>query len=260
MILWGILWVLLGLIALVVFVVLLIIILLAIPIRYEVRATTGEDNGNVVFVRISYLLRLVRMVYEYQDGAGQRKVKILWFTLGKKKADLKPRKDKPDSNDKHETKTRIPFLHTNKTTKSVEPEEETPPVKWHQSLKNKYINIKNSINDVLTYPNRKIIIDLALSATKKLFKILRPKRFRVTGTVGFADPSTTGIFVGVCEMVVMHFDIGKYVRLGGDFDSSKTEAHLKINAKGSISLGRIVLLSIGLLLKKPVRTLIKDLR
>jgi len=271
MILWGILWVLLGIIALVVLIVLLFVILLAIPIRYNVEAATGGDAGNTAFIRVGYLLRLVRMVYEYRDGAGQLKIKVAWFTLGKKKASKvaePPRKDNPVDSNHHSL-----AVHSNIETspKKAEPAnkipehyksfaEETPSAGWFQSLKDNYAKIKSNIDMVLTYPNRKIIIDLVLHTAKKLFKIVKPKRFIITGTVGFSDPSTTGLFVGACEAAAEYFNIRQNVRLGGNFDTAKTEASLQINAKGSISMARVALPIIRLWLKKPIRTLIRDIR
>ena len=246
MILWGILWLLLGILALVVAIMLLIIILLAIPIRYDVRATTGEDAGNTAFVKVSYLLRLVRMVYEYRDGVGKFKVKVLFFTLGKKRkkggtvgvVSVRPNIS-PRSGDS-KTSGLLRFARN----------DELPPKK----------DFFKTINTVLTYPNRKIIIDLMLQTAKKMLKILKPKRFLVTGTVGFSDPSTTGLFVGACEAAVEYFDIRKNVQLGGNFDTSKTEARLKINVKGSVSIARMALPIIRLWLKKPIRTLIRDMK
>jgi len=86
--LWWLLWVIpLGFLAvpaaLIIFVVLLAIILMAVPIRYNIEGTTAE--GNVVKARVSYLLRLIRVKFDYENGTGSPEIRVLWFKFGGEK-------------------------------------------------------------------------------------------------------------------------------------------------------------------------------
>ena len=252
-------WALKLLLAVVLFIILLpliilVIILLAIPIRYSVSATTGEEDGTRALVKVSYLLRLFRMVYVYENGESKSTMRIAWFTLGKKKP-KKKQKDKREEKEEVDKPEKPPALL--KPSKKKDPKEQE---KIEQQKKTGiFKTIKDNINMVLTYPNRKIIMNLVLGTLKKIAKILLPKKFNVSGIVGFEDPSKTGIFIGLYESVVSLLKIKRHIQISGIFDTPNTVIKLQVNAKGRVSIARMILPILGLVIKKPIRTLISDL-
>jgi len=253
-VLWIILWLILGILALFISVLLLIIVLLAIPVRYNVNV----ENGTNANVKVSYLFKLIRAYYDYKDGDGKLKIRVLWFSVGEKKKKTKGHVEK-------ETSVEIESVENEAIkTDSIKSEsdkaaETSKPKHFFKSVKGKFERIKHNANTVLTYPNRKTIMDLSIKALRKIFKILKPKYFDISGTVGFADPSRTGLFIGFYEAIAQILNIRKNVRLAGNFDTPHTTAELRVIVRGSINIARLLLPVIGLLLKKPVRILIRDL-
>lgn len=71
-----ILWILLGLIGLVIVVLLLVLL---VPIRYDVEAEKYKEIH--AKVKVTYLLRLVRVFFHYSPQGYYYKVKVLFFTI-----------------------------------------------------------------------------------------------------------------------------------------------------------------------------------
>jgi len=254
-VLWIILWLILGVLALFVSVLLLVLVLLAIPIRYTVNIENGEarEDGTNASVRVSYLFKLIRAYYDYKNGDGQLKIRVLWFAVGEKKKKIKAH-----------VETDMPAENESTESGPIEdkPDETARPSKFQRffkSAKDKIERINHNANTVLTYPNLKTIISLSVNALRKIFKILKPKYFDISGTVGFADPSRTGLFIGFYEAITQTLKIRKNVRLAGNFDTPHTTAELRVVVRGSINIARLLLPVIGLLLKKPIHILISDM-
>jgi len=260
---------------LVVFIIVLTLILVSVPIRYNVKAKTDAGGGHAAFVKVSYLFKLVRGRYIYENGEGKLETYIAWFDLGKRLNATKAESHEDDPGHQEPyTAEKSNFLAM--LEKYVEPDSVAKPDECEasspvtpgskpkffdkiKSVKEKYAKIKSNVKTVLTYPNRKIIMKLTWRAVKKMFKVLKPKHFDISGTIGFEDPSKTGLFIGLYEALAEPLRIRKNVRLGGNFDTPATAIDLQISVKGSLSIARMTLPIIGLIIKKPIRTLIKDL-
>lgn len=235
----------------------LLVILLAIPIRYNVRAGTVSGGEKTALAKVNYFFWLVRAVYVYENSEGKFKAYIGWYQLGSRK-----KKAKKVEEQAAVTESAAPSAEQ-VDEKEPEPQaKQTPepkPKGRFKSIKEKYAKIKGNINMVREYPNRKVITELVLGTTKKLFKILKPKHFDIYGTIGFADPAKTGMLIGLYEALAELLNIRQNVRLYGNFDTPNMALDLQVTAKGSISIARMSLPIIILLIKKPIRTLIKDL-
>ncbi|MCL2286618.1 MAG: hypothetical protein FWC32_09700 [Firmicutes bacterium] len=248
-----ILWILLTVVSIFV----LLVILLAIPMRYNVRASTVSGGEKTALAKMNYFFWLVRAVYVYEEGDSQFKAYIGWYQLGSRKKKVKKAENavlesvapSAEQSDEKEPESKAEKM----------PEPDRKPAGRFKSIKDTYAKIKANINVVLTYPNRKIITELIFGTTKKLFKIVKPKHFDIYGTVGFADPAKTGMFIGLYEAITELFGIRQNVRLHGNFDTPSMAADLQVTAKGSISIARMAFPIIMLIIKKPIRTLIKDL-
>jgi len=257
------------------FIIVLTLILISVPIRYNVKAKTGVGGEHTAFVKVSYLFKLVRGRYVYENGEGKLETYIAWFDLGKRLNAPKTEnhEDAPPHQEPHTPEnSKIlamleKYVEPNGPAKPGECEETSPATPSPKqkfsdklkSIKENYAKFKSKKDAVLTYPNRKIIMELTWRTVKKIIKTLKPKHFDISGTVGFADPSQTGLFIGMYEALAEPLKIRKNVRLSGNFDTPATVIDLQIYVKGSINIARMTLPIIGLIIKKPIRTLIKDL-
>jgi len=240
-------WILFGILALIALpFVLLIAIFMAIPVRYKVDASTGRDGQNIAHIRATYLFGLVRITYEYLNGEGATKIRIFGIPFRKKKQ--KSVDSKIESTDQRKLAKEV--KKAKKTKKAAKPDK--PIIK---RLK----GIKDNITVILTYPNRKTIISLIKKMLKKQWKVLKPKKLNISGEVGFADPSKTGFLFAAYGVVAEFLNIRKHIQLSGNFDTPNTVVMLDIYVKGSINTLRIALPILNLILKKPIRKLIKDI-
>jgi len=253
-----ILWVLLVIAA----IVLLFVLLLALPIRYTISANVGGSEGTSAKAKVRYLFGLIRGNYVYDKSEGELQAYIAWFKLNKKRDDIQ---EKTEHFEKVMPQTPVELVKDIEALKDID---DAPPLKtfnkedkpsFFSSLKAKIIKIKEKINAVLEFPNKRLIASLVMGTLKKMAKLLKPKHINISGTIGFTDPATTGMFFAAYESVAHLLDIRQNVKLDGNFDTEKTTVALDVYVKGSISVGRMILPLIGLALKKPIRELIIDL-
>ncbi|MCL2840001.1 MAG: hypothetical protein FWE05_04430 [Defluviitaleaceae bacterium] len=247
-----IMWILVGIIGLILILVLLVLFLCAMPIRYKVNGNIGGSAD--VSAKVSYLLRLVTFSYEYHDGKGISILRIAGIRWRKKKK--KPKLKKKEVLKQEVSQVSNPKRKPEPSNSNIKPDikEEKP-----EGILQKIKNIINKIKTVLTYPQGKTIIKLVYVALRKLGKLIWPKYLRISGEVGFADPSQTGLFVGAYEGIAGALGLRHAICLTGDFTAESTVVCLDIAARGSTSILRLSIPIIWLLLKKPIRTLIKDL-
>ena len=216
-------WILLGIVALLLLIVLIAVILASLPIRYEVKVVV--DDETTAAVHVSYCFRLIYLIYEYRKNAEKMTLRIVGF---RKKLAL----NKPESSRKKSSK---------KNDKKDESE---------------FGGILSTIQSVLTYPHRKIIIDLCISALKKMSKHLKPKKIDISGVIGFEDPAHTGWLLGMYEALAGILKIRQNVRLSGDFNVLSTVVKLDVSVKGSVNIARLSWPIVWLAVQKPIRGLI----
>jgi len=260
--------------ALVAALLLLTIILMLIPIRYRVHAVHGGEGGTNATAKASYLFGLIGYVVRYEAGTLRRGLRIAWHTFyGKEKPaeEIEKLADDFDMNEKAAAVLKRfnidPPPQIDDSPASVEvdnghPQKPEPP----RTIREKFADIKakladiNSMKDaVLTYPHRKFIMDQAWRTFKKIMNIILPKKLDISGIVGFEDPSKTGFFFAAYGVILSIFDLGNKVRISCLFDTPDTVIKLNAHAKGSFSIARITVPVIRLILRRQVRTLIKDL-
>jgi len=215
----------------------ILIIVLVVPIRYKINVSTGQSGGTEALVRVTYLFGLIGVIYDYSGGLGTTLFRIAWVKFGSKK---KPERKKKTAKTKRKKKIK---------------NKETPKT----SLKEKYTKIKSNASGVLTYPNLRIIIGHVLHTLKKLWNTTKPRRLNVSGTIGFEDPSTTGLFFAAYGVVRQILGLGQNVDISCNFNTPCTIVQLKIYVKGRVCIGRVVWLILMLAIKKEIRALIGDL-
>jgi len=230
-----VLWILGGLLALVLAIMLLMVILAIAPIRYNVKISTMQPT--TALVKVSYFFRLIYFVYEYNENKSNTTLRILGF---RKKLDF--------DNLITEKKTR--------EKKTLEKKNNEKKVKPKEKKSSKDRGIIETIQSVLTYPQRKTIMDMCMRTMKKYMRIIKPKKFNISGVIGLADPASTGFFLGMYEAVAGVLGIRRSIRLSGDFESESVTARLNIIIEGRVSFARLSIPFVWLALQKPVRRLI----
>ena len=244
--LWAFLWFIIQILLCVIGFVLFIIVLpfFIIPVRYKVKANLGGETS--ALVRVSYLFGLIGYIFEHSNGESTTQLRIAWFKPGAKAKSRKmktPKKPDPPRASKSK-------IFTRNKNREPSPKSEKPKSK----------GILKSAKAVLTYPNRKIIMNMVIEALRRTGRVLWPKHLNITGEVGFPDPMHTGLFIGAYEALAGAFGLRRKVCILGDFTAESMVVRLNIYARGSISVARLSIPIIWLLLKKPIRTLIKDIR
>ncbi|MCL2203667.1 MAG: hypothetical protein FWB88_06985 [Defluviitaleaceae bacterium] len=218
------------------------------PLRYAVVARVGGET--LVRLKASYLFRLITVRFLFQKGVGKTQIRIAGIRLGTAKHTETPEKDLAP--EKAEPGEAAP-----QDAPKDEPEPPPDEATDEETTKKKPGKSANKLSGILTYPHRKTIISLVFSCIKKTMRVLLPKRFTVTGTVGFEDPATTGLFFGAYESTAALLNLREKIRLAADF--TQPGMRLKISAGGSISLARLMRPTLWLLCKKPIRVFIRFL-
>jgi hypothetical protein len=235
-------WIPLILLAIVLFFLLFIFVLTLIPIKYSAKVNKNEKM-NFCF-QIKYFFRLIRFVYAFKDGESKSALYIFGIRIRTKDAP-KPQK--------------VAKTAKAAAAKTVEIKKTVVKAKAKKVKKEKTSYIRNFFA-VLTDSQGKTIIKLVLATIRKILRMFKPKYLDVSGVVGFSDPCNTGLFVGAYEALAAGCGFRDKVRLEGKFDTDETFIQIKGEVRGSVSIFRLVLPVIGLILKKPVRELLRDIR
>jgi len=106
---------------------------------------------------------------------------------------------------------------------------------------------KLKIEHYLELWNRKetqITFNRAKTKLGKMIKVILPRKWNVTGEIGFADPATTGQLMGV--LGVMYPIIGSHVHFVPDFEEEIIS--VRGNVKGHIRLGNLLYQLVSLIL------------
>ncbi|MCL1845711.1 MAG: hypothetical protein FWF77_07390 [Defluviitaleaceae bacterium] len=241
-----VLWTLVVLVALVLFVLLL----MALPIKYSVNAS--NDGNTMVVARVSWLLKIVRFTYELRDGREKSTFHVLFFRV-----DRPPRwwrrvkrwarrmlqgRDKPK-------KKPLSASPKPKSPPPAPPRTPPPSPKSDESFLDKLSDVYSSLTD----ERGKIIIKHAVALLGDLIKVLRPKRFDVSGVIGTGCPFNTAMVLGTYESIAGMFDIRKNVRFAGDFNTDDPLFRYNADVRGKANILRMVTLIVRFALHEPVR-------
>lgn len=253
-----------GMILLWIFLLLLLILAIALFVSFRYNVKVDKDSELLVDVKVSWLFKIIRAHITIIDGEQKISLKALWFDLpGKnKRRERRPRRSakivsEHKTTEEEEKKPEPGVFEEEKAHKKIkEPKtKEKKPSLWERIH-----SIKDKINYVLNYPDRKKIQEYTLKLLGDELKALRPKYFELSGTIGFDDPSVTGKVIGLVS-------IGqglctcrpKWARIiiRGNFEKSILEARMRM--KGKISLWIIIFPLIKYIFKKPIWKIVKKI-
>lgn len=100
---------------------------------------------------------------------------------------------------------------------------------------------------------RKVLISALVRLLKSIFNGVKPRNFRLSGKVGFSDPSITGQVVGGAW--ALNGVLNKKIELQASFDKEIVEGEFYI--KGYIVPGAMLVYILRFITVKPVRKIIK---
>jgi len=223
------------------FVLLVLTVLCIGKIKYRVDARTCEEK--YANIEVSYLLRLIRFAYVYRDGEGASRIRIAGFSLG----DEEPGKKKPKSASKRSS-------HDKKATKKSKRTRDKDAGTSSEEEKKDRPNPLKQAKAVLTYPDRKIIMNLCFRCLGKFFKALKPKHLDIYGVIGFDDPCTTGWAMGAYEAAAGITGLRHKIRLVGCYHEKAMD--LAIQTHGRTRLWGLIWPFVWLYLQKPIRTVL----
>jgi len=254
-----ILFVFLGLLALL---LLIMLVIWVSPIKYHADISLAKNGGGKLETNVQakgrWLYGLVRFKVDGEDV----RVKLLFFTIIRKKAEELNTDKTPNSETKQELKEQMQEAK-NKTkineqeTKSnvIPPKEEMKKEAsakkegFFTRLKKKFTQFKDMYTAIMHHPDRREIQRLLWAYVKKMLKRFKPRVFKVSGIIGFDSPDKTGMAIGaVCAVRGMtNFNI----LIDGDFDNEVIS--LNVHIKDKLRLCQIAYPTLRLVLGKKIR-------
>ncbi|MCL2388167.1 MAG: hypothetical protein FWC89_11570 [Defluviitaleaceae bacterium] len=238
-------------VALILFVLTLLLIMSIIPVRYAAKGIIDTCGDNRVSLHVNYLFRLVRIMAVYRDGFAKVGVRVGFVSVPV----FDSRKSDPfKSSSAAVARKRLSASLTSERSKKIKQKMTKKTIK----KEGKFFKNFTNYYAVLTDAQGITIIKLALATIKKVFNVLRPKKADISGVVGFADPSSTGLFIGAYEALVAMFGFGETIRLAGKFDADTTVVQLKGNMSGRFTFFRLGIPLLWFASRKPIRTMILE--
>lgn len=277
---------LLGLILLALLILLIsaVCLIIFVPVKFELRASGFEDL--IFHLDMNWLFKAVKYYYYVTDS---EKSGLLLFghntkrIFTRKKKHKKPKKDTANKNDsfnyeeQFDPKVETEFSekennniqkddYTESEKKKVNNNAEKNNFNNKKKIKNKKVKLKKSkfkktksdnglfdiINKIKTYPDKDKIINYTLKLLKRLKTAIKFKAAEIYGTIGFDDPSQTGLFLGGVSIISAFLPINFNIK--GNFEKGDFNAGIYLKGRFSLwSLGFPILVYI---LKKPIRKIL----
>lgn len=286
-----ILWILLGILGLL---LLLILLLVFVPIRYQLKASKFEEiHGKV---RVTYLLRFIRVFFDYSPDGYFYKVKVLFFTVVsgdtrekvvEKKAVVveeptaqpvkevrqvvehqeKPGQEAPKTSQEEkepvvQSQKEGPSESEADADTSEKPIETTKPKKKKKKKDKKPKDKESGLDTAkrfigfLREEKNQGVLKFILGKIFKAIGSVLPRRFEGNIHFGTGDPAITGYIFGGASIFYPKYKDSLILR--PNFDESIIEGRVKV--AGKITLGVFVWMVIRIYIDPRVRRLIKEVR
>jgi len=96
------------------------------------------------------------------------------------------------------------------------------------------VGIDFNIGAVLENPYINSAVSAVVKLLKKLYKKIKPKYFKVKGTIGLGDPCSTGQFIGLYEACSNAAGLRSAIDLKGDYEQSIHDVDIDISGRFSL--------------------------
>ena len=208
--------------ALLALILIIIILALCIPVSYNV--VSAKNEGMFLNAAVSY--GVVRYRSQIKDGLSRNELRVLGRRIGQSQTTTGKKSTKKNK----ERKSRKQSGNEN--------------------------NPGTILRQIISYPEKKKLINITIKMIKRLLRPLKPKLFNAEGTIGFDDPSYTGYFVGMAEALRGIYDLGKTIRIQGDFQ--RKILYYKFNVKGWFIPLSLIWPVLAYVFSGPIMRIIRD--
>jgi len=238
---------------------LLIILALVIPIRYQVDGNFASDTDEQTI--IGWFFSLFRINYHVESKHGTHGnlqavanwlfglLSVTFNYTGKEEPvavlEIGPISRPLLSGDKDDTAKKDKKKKKKKVPKPKSTKESVP-------LSQRVTELR----DLLEEYEAKAILELAKSLVIRLLSRILPKRFLVRGVVGFDDPCSTGLFIGMYESTAAVLDVRDNVDLYGNFSEAYSEVEMDV--AGRFTIGSLLRQILWFAFQRPVRRIIRE--
>ena len=250
-------WVGIILTGLIAVLLLLCLFLLFSRLRYDVHVDKGAKIR--VSATAKWLMSLVRVDFRMMDAKRRLRIRVFGRTLGRGKADEQedsPEKPSP-TEDEAAKEVASDAKHTvKKAAKKVadvaaEEVEEQAVQSGESETEGFFARIKMFIH----YPDKGLILSYTKDMLVRLLRALRPKRFKVSGVIGFEDPSVTGQVLGAVGVITAL--TGMDIVLRGNFEEK--EITVRGVMAGKVTLWALLWPIARWALRKPIWKIVKPM-
>lgn len=252
-------------------VVFLILMVLLMPVRYKI--TGYSEDAMELDIKISYLLCFFQgLIFIDKDGV-RPEISLLWglvkIPIKKKKPDYtkdfmdsdeEEKEDEDDEESTFEEDDEEDSFNDDEeySEKSSDEDKKLLSSKTVKKGKKKKSKKKLSFSEVkdkwLTSSNKEAVKFL-LAQVGYILKKYLPRKASGNLYFGTNDPATTGEIVGTISVIPFMYQRGLHIH--PDFESEKFYIRGKLEAKGFVQPGVLVVVLVRLLINKNTRNLIK---
>lgn len=122
----------------------------------------------------------------------------------------------------------------------------------------KLSNIMSLMQTIYNHKDKEVILFETKKVFKKICKSFKVKKFKVGGSIGFDDPSVTGMFVAIESLILSFTNLD--IRIAGEFgEFEKTVFDLNSEINCKFSLHKLIIPLLFYYFKKPMNTHITHL-
>lgn len=259
----------LGIILALILVIIFIVIFSSINLKISFN---NEEKVNYI-IKIKYMLGI--LAYTLNSKNNINSIKIFGINIEKFKKNKNISKSKISKNEKVQNEEQSEEnIYTNASINiDVNKDEQTENInknnirdnitneknkfnKHRDNIKSKIYEVIEKIKSIISYPNKKEILNLSFLLIKRLTKSIKFKEIKININYGLDDPFKTGNICGIISAIIP-FLPKKYIKdikIIPDFENELFLANLEVKCK--TSLFKLLLPIIMFISKKTIREII----
>lgn len=259
----------LGIILALILVIIFIVIFSSINLKISFN---NEEKVNYI-IKIKYMLGI--LTYTLNSKNNINSIKIFGINIEKFKKNKNIPKNKISKNEKVQNKEQSEenIYTTASINIDVNKDEQTENInknnirdnvtneknkfnKHKGNIKSKIYEVIEKIKSIISYPNKKEILNLSFLLIKRLTKSIKFKEIKININYGLDDPFKTGNICGIISAIIP-FLPKKYIKgikIMPDFENELFLANLEVKCK--TSLFKLLLPIIMFISKKTIREII----
>ena len=241
-------WIGLVLAAVLALILLLCLFLLFSRFRYDVQVDKNVKMR--VKATAKWLASLIWADFQMVDERRRLRVRVLWRRRVQN-LDARTEADEMKTDESSEKRAVKKGESSEVEKDALAPEGKNKAKKDKSERK----NVIERIQEIINYPDKDLIFEYTKTLLIKLLRALRPKKFAVSGVIGFDDPSVTGQVLGAVGVVTTL--TGLDIALRGNF--AEEELTVRGEMAGKVTLWALLWPIVCWALKKPIWKIVKPM-